>query len=54
MKVKNWPTPQNGEVLVPQFTSFAGYYRWFVKGFSKIAKPLADLHPNKTVKMVSL
>ena len=48
-KVKNWPTPQNAEE-VRQFTSFAGYYRRFVKDFSKIAKPLTDLHPNTTIK----
>ena len=44
-KVVNWPTPQNAEE-VRQFSSFAGYYRRFVKDFSKIAKPLTDLHPN--------
>lgn len=48
-KVRNWPTPKNAEE-VRQFTSFAGYYRRFVKDFSKIAKPLTDLHPNTTVK----
>ena len=41
--------PQNAEE-VRQFTSFAGYYRRFVKDFSKIAKPLTDLHPNTTIK----
>ena len=48
-KIRNWPTPKNAEE-VRQFTSFAGYYRRFVKDFSKIAKPLTDLHPNTTVK----
>ena len=48
-KVKNWPTPKNAEE-VRKFTSFAGYYRRFVKDFSKIAKPLTELHPNTTVK----
>ena len=48
-KVRNWHTPKNGDEI-RQFTSFAGYYRRFVKDFSKIAKPLTDLHPNTTVK----
>ena len=48
-KVKNWPTPKNAEE-VRKFTSFAGYYRRFVKDFSKIAKPLTELHPTTTVK----
>ena len=48
-KIRNWPTPKNAEE-VRQFTSFAGYYRRFVKDFSKIAKPLTELHPNTTVK----
>ena len=48
-KIINWPKPKNGEE-VRQFTSFAGYYRRFVKDFSKIAKPLTDLHPNTTIK----
>ena len=48
-KIRNWPTPKNAEE-VRQFTSFAGYYRRFVKDFFKIAKPLTELHPNTTVK----
>lgn len=48
-KVVNWPKPKNPEE-VRQFTSFAGYYRRFVKDFSKIAKPLTDLHPNTCYK----
>lgn len=48
-KVVNWPTPKNAEE-VRQFTSFAGYYRRFVKDFSKIAKPLTELHPNTCFK----
>ena len=48
-KVINWPEPKNGEEI-RQFTSFSGYYRRFVKDFSKVAKPLTDLHPSKSHK----
>ncbi|MCG8035390.1 MAG: DDE-type integrase/transposase/recombinase [Candidatus Thiodiazotropha taylori] len=48
-KVVNWPVPSNAEE-VRKFTSFAGYYRRFVKDFSKIAKPLIDLHPGTPKK----
>lgn len=48
-KVKNWPTPKNAEE-VRKFTSFAGYYRRFVKDISKITKPLTELHSNTTIK----
>ena len=48
-KVKNWPKPKNAEEI-HQFTSFAGYYKRFVKDFSKIAKPLTELHPHTCYK----
>lgn len=41
-KISTWPAPQNVE-QVRQFLGFAGYYRRFVKNFSKIARPLTDL-----------
>lgn len=41
-KVKDWPQPQN-EDEVRKFVGFAGYYRKFVKDFSKLVKPLQDL-----------
>ena len=46
-KVVNWPTPRTPEE-VRQLLGFAGYYRRFVKGFSRIAKPLTDLTPSPT------
>ena len=41
-KVKNWPTPLNPDDI-RSFLAFAGYYRKFIKDFSKITRPLADL-----------
>ena len=56
-KVANWPIPKNAEE-VRQFTSFAGYYRRFVKDFSKIAKPLTKpftpLYLTKMVRRLNL
>lgn len=41
-KVEHWPIPTNPE-QVRQFLGFAGYYRKFIKNFSKIARPLIDI-----------
>ena len=48
-KVRNWPRPQNAED-VRRYLGFCGYYRRFVKDFSKIAKPLTDLMPTPLKK----
>ena len=51
-KVLNWPNPKNSDE-VRQLLGFAGYYRKFVPGFSKIARPLNDLlvgHPAKKMR----
>lgn len=45
-KIKNWPTPQNPDE-VRQFIGFAGFYRKFIKDFSKIIKPLNELMPKE-------
>jgi hypothetical protein len=40
--IMEWPASTN----VPEVRSFmglVGYYRWFVKGFSKIANPIIEL-----------
>lgn len=39
---KQFPRPKN-EKNIKQFLNLAGYYRRFIKNFSKIAKPLTDL-----------
>lgn len=48
-KVKNWVRPTNAEE-VRRFVAFAGYYRRFVKDFSKIAKPLTAIMPSPVKK----
>ncbi|GJU00830.1 putative reverse transcriptase domain-containing protein [Tanacetum coccineum] len=40
--VKNWTSPTT-PTEVRQFLGLAGYYRRFIEGFSKIAKPLTKL-----------
>ena len=40
--VKKWPKPETVND-VRSFLGFVGYYRRFIKGFSKIARPLNDL-----------
>ena len=43
-KAMDWPTPTSKEEVRP-FLGFIGYYRKFVKDFSKTAKPLTNLLP---------
>ena len=40
--VKDWATPTNPTEIC-QFLELAGYYRRFIEGFSKIARPLTKL-----------
>ena len=42
VKVKSWSRPANGE-QVRGFLGFAEYYRWCVRNFARIPKPLNDL-----------
>ena len=48
-KVRNWPSPTNADEL-RSFLAFAGYYRRFIKDFSKITRPLSELLPPTTKK----
>ena len=41
-EIRAWSTPEK-VVYVQSFMGFANFYRRFIKGFSKIAKPLTDL-----------
>lgn len=41
--VKDWPRPDKSVKEVQSFLGFANYYRRFIRGFSKIAKPLTEL-----------
>jgi hypothetical protein len=40
--VANWPAPSNKKE-VSAFLGFTNFYRQFIEGFSKIARPLFDL-----------
>ena len=40
--VRNWPEPKTVRE-VRQFLGLAGFYRKFIEGYSKIAKPLTDI-----------
>ena len=40
--IEDWPIPKNAHE-VRSFMGLAGYYRRFVEGFSKIAKPITTL-----------
>lgn len=40
--IRKWPVPTN-VTEVQSFIGFAGFYRRFIEGFSKIARPLHDL-----------
>lgn len=48
-KVLEWPQPKSREEI-RQFLGFVGYYRKFIKNFSKIARPLIDLMPTTQKK----
>ena len=49
IKVLNWPRPTKPDE-VRQFIGFVGYYRRFIKNFTRIAKPLNELMPSTTQK----
>jgi len=40
--VADWPKP-NTPTVIRKFLRFTGYYRYFIEGYSKIARPLLDL-----------
>ncbi|GJX81905.1 putative reverse transcriptase domain-containing protein [Tanacetum coccineum] len=48
--IKDWVSPKS-PTEIHQFLGFAGYYRRFIEGFSKIAKPMTML-TQKKVKFV--
>ncbi|GJR78990.1 putative reverse transcriptase domain-containing protein [Tanacetum coccineum] len=41
--VKDWVSPKSTKLKIRQFLGLAGYYRRFIEGFSKIAKPMTKL-----------
>nr|GEZ68124.1 putative reverse transcriptase domain-containing protein [Tanacetum cinerariifolium] len=44
--VKDWTSPKS-PTKIRQFLGLAGYYRRFIEGFSKIAKPMTKLTQKK-------
>nr|GFC19019.1 putative reverse transcriptase domain-containing protein [Tanacetum cinerariifolium] len=44
--VKYWASPKS-PTKIRQFLGLAGYYRRFIEGFSKIAKPMTKLTQKK-------
>jgi hypothetical protein len=44
--ILNWKAPTDAGGI-KSFIGMAGYYRWFIEGFSKIAKPMIALLGNK-------
>ncbi|GJS56137.1 putative reverse transcriptase domain-containing protein [Tanacetum coccineum] len=44
--IKDWTSPKS-PTEIRQFLSLAGYYRRFIEGFSKIAKPMTKLTQKK-------
>ena len=57
--VTKWPTPQT-VYDVRSFLGFVGYYRRFIKNFSKIAKPIREVitglenQPKRTAKKTTI
>jgi hypothetical protein len=41
-KIKKWPVPKTSKE-VKSFLGLSGYYRQYVKDYSKVAEPLTDL-----------
>nr|GEV24740.1 retrotransposon protein, putative, Ty3-gypsy subclass [Tanacetum cinerariifolium] len=50
--VKDWASPKS-PTKIRQFLGLAGYYRRFIEGFSKIAKPMTKLTQKKREKVIS-
>src|SRR5216683_6462286 len=46
-QVKEWTRPRNVRE-VRKFLGFTGYYRYFIQGYSQIARPLLDLTKQAT------
>ncbi|GKF97936.1 putative reverse transcriptase domain-containing protein, partial [Tanacetum coccineum] len=44
--IKDWASPKS-QTKIHQFLGLAGYYRIFIEGFSKIAKPMIKLTQKK-------
>ncbi|GJR60962.1 retrotransposon protein, putative, ty3-gypsy subclass [Tanacetum coccineum] len=50
--IKDWASPKS-PTEIHQFLGLAGYYRRFIEGFLKIAKPMTKLTQKKEAKILS-
>nr|GFA31881.1 reverse transcriptase domain-containing protein [Tanacetum cinerariifolium] len=50
--IKDWASPKS-PTEIRQFIGLIGYYRRFIEGFSKIAKPMTKLTQKKEAKILS-
>ncbi|GJY25701.1 putative reverse transcriptase domain-containing protein [Tanacetum coccineum] len=50
--IKDWASPKS-PTEIRQFLGLVGYYRRFIEGFSKIAKPMTKLTQKKEAKILS-
>ncbi|GJR42687.1 putative reverse transcriptase domain-containing protein [Tanacetum coccineum] len=51
--IKDWASPKS-PTEIRQFLGLAGYYRRFIEGFSKIAKPMTKLTQKKCTPILAL
>ncbi|GJX03281.1 putative reverse transcriptase domain-containing protein [Tanacetum coccineum] len=51
--IKDWTSPKS-PTEIHQFLGLAGYYRRFIEGFSKIAKPMLSLLKKKAIRTEKL
>ena len=41
-KILDWPKPRNAK-QIRQFVAMGSYYRWYIRGFASIVRPMVEL-----------